>query len=72
MQYTSQYPGQEKQIMEYFKKNPSAVENIRGPLLEDKIIDRIKSMTSKKIKKIDSDQYKKLEEEVFDIKRGKL
>ena len=72
MQYTSQYPGQEKQIMEYFKKNPSAVENIRGPLLEDKIIDRIKAMTSKNIKKIDSDQYKKLEEEVFDIKRGKL
>ena len=38
MSYTSQYPGQEKEIMEYFKKNPSAIETIRGPILEQKVI----------------------------------
>ena len=36
MRYTSQYPGQEKQIIEYFKKNPSSIETIRGPILEEK------------------------------------
>ena len=41
MQYAGQYPGQEKQIMEYLKNNPSSVESIRGPLLEDKIINTI-------------------------------
>ena len=43
MQYASQYPGQEKQILEYLKKNPSSVESIRGPMLEDKIINTITS-----------------------------
>ena len=36
MQYAAQYPGQEKQIMDYLKKNPGSVESIRGPLLEEK------------------------------------
>ena len=36
--YSSQYPGQEKQILEYFKKNPSSIESIRGPLLEQKLL----------------------------------
>ena len=31
MQYATQYPGQEKEIIEYFKKNPSSIETIRGP-----------------------------------------
>ena len=39
MAYASQYPGQEKQIIEYFKKNPSAIETIRGPILEEKVIE---------------------------------
>ncbi len=69
LQYSSQYPGQEKQIIEYLKKNPSSVESIRGPLLEQKIIDTISSKANKTIKKIDEEQYKKLEEETFDIKR---
>ena len=72
MQYSKQYPGQEKQIMEYLKKNPSSVESIRGPLLEEKIINSISSKTTIINKKINEDQYKKLEEETFDIKRDKI
>ena len=72
IQYTSQYPGQEKQILEYLRKTPSAVESIKGPLLEEKIINNIKSKVARISKKIDSDQYKKLEDEVFDIKRDKI
>ena len=70
MQYASQYPGQEKQIMEYLKKNPSSVESIRGPLLEDKIINSIISKVTKTSKKINEEEYKKLEEDTFDIKRN--
>jgi trigger factor len=43
MQYASQYPGQEKEIIEYFKKNPSSIETIRGPILEEKVIKHISS-----------------------------
>ena len=71
MQYASQYPGQEKQIMEYLKKNPSSVESIRGPLLEEKIINSIISEVTKTSKKINEEEYKKLEEDTFDIKKDK-
>ena len=69
IQYAGQYPGQEKQIMDYIKKNPTSLESIKGPLLEQKIIDSITSKSVTTIKKIDEDQYKKLEVETFDIKR---
>ena len=41
LHYASQYPGQEKQIFEYFKKNPSSVDSIKGPIIEQKIVDYI-------------------------------
>ncbi len=72
MQYSRQYPGQEKQIMEYLKKNPSSIESIRGPILEQKIIDTISSKSTITNKKITEEQYKKLEHDTFDIKRDNL
>ncbi len=69
MQYASQYPGQEKQIIEYLKNNPSSLESIRGPMLEEKIIESIISKAKIKIKKISDEEYKKLEVETFNIKR---
>ena len=36
-------PGQEKMIMEYYQKNPSAVGSLRGALYEDKILGLIKN-----------------------------
>ena len=36
-------PGQEKMIMEYYQKNPSAVASLRGALYEEKIINLIKN-----------------------------
>ena len=35
------YPGQEQQVMEFFRKNPQAAEGLRGPLFEDKVVDFI-------------------------------
>ncbi len=44
-------PGQQKQILEYYQKNPSATASLRGSIYEEKIINLIKGK-SKKIKKI--------------------
>ena len=33
------YPGQEKQVFEYYTKNPQAVETLRAPVFEEKIVD---------------------------------
>ncbi|WP_284177036.1 trigger factor [Rhabdaerophilum sp. SD176] len=35
------FPGQEKQVFEYFTKNPEALAQIRAPLFEEKVIDLI-------------------------------
>ncbi len=41
MQELQRYPGREKEILDYFKKNPEAKNQLSGPVFEDKIIDFI-------------------------------
>ena len=65
--YSSQYPGQEKQILEYFKKNPSSIDSIRGPLLEQKVIDSIMSKAKLSKHKLTIDAYNKLQDKVFKV-----
>ena len=36
-----QYPGQEKQVWEFYRKNPQAMAEIRAPLFEEKVVDHI-------------------------------
>ena len=69
--YASQYPGQEKQIFDYFKKNPSSIETIRGPIFEQKIVDTIISKVKLKNEKIDIKKFEKLNVEVFQNKEIK-
>ncbi|MXV44602.1 trigger factor [Saccharibacter sp. 17.LH.SD] len=38
-QEARRYPGQEQMVFEYFTKNPQAIESLRGPLLENKVVD---------------------------------
>ncbi|WP_455478535.1 trigger factor [Bartonella sp. B10] len=34
-----QYPGQEKEVMDFFRNTPEAVANLRAPIFEEKVID---------------------------------
>ena len=45
-------PGQEKMVMEYYQKNPSAVSSLRGALYEEKIIELIKNKMKLNKKKV--------------------
>jgi trigger factor len=38
-QRAMQYPGQEMQMLEFFRKYPQLSNSVRGPLLEDKVVD---------------------------------
>ncbi len=38
-QEASRYPGQEQAVMEFFRKNPQAADNLRSPIFEEKVID---------------------------------
>ncbi len=35
----SRFPGQEKQVYDFFQKNPNAVASLRAPLYEEKVVD---------------------------------
>ena len=53
-------PGQEKFLMEYYQKNPSAIASLRGTIYEDKIIDTIISKSKVSKKKIDKKEADKI------------
>ena len=39
MMEARRYPGQEQQVFEYYTKNPQALESIKAPVFEEKIVD---------------------------------
>ncbi len=39
LEQARQYPGQERQVVEFYKKNPNAELELRMPLFEDKVVD---------------------------------
>ncbi|MFN0041743.1 MAG: trigger factor [Alphaproteobacteria bacterium] len=57
------YPGNERQVMEFYGKNPSAADALRAPLLEDKVVDYIlelvqiskRTVTAEEFAKADTD-----------------
>ena len=53
-------PGQEKMIMEYYQKNPSASASLRGGIYEDKIISLIKEKAKSQKKSISTDEAEKI------------
>ena len=59
-------PGQEKFLMEYYQKNPSAVASLRGTIYEEKIINHIKlkaNVTKKQLTKTEAEKILKEENE---------
>ena len=53
-------PGQEKMVMEYYQKNPSATASLRGTIYEGKIIKQIKQKAKSNIKNISKEEAEKL------------
>ena len=50
------YRGQEAQVFEYFRKNPQAVETLRGPIFEDKVVDFILELAKIEDKQVAPDE----------------
>ena len=53
-------PGQEKMVMEFYQKNPSALASLRGNVYEEKIINVIKSKAKPNKKEITKEQAEKI------------
>ncbi len=53
-------PGQEKVVMDYYQKNPSATDSLRGTIYENKIIEFIKSKAKVNKKEISKEEAEKI------------
>lgn len=54
-----QYPGQEKEIMDFFRKTPEAVANLRAPIFEEKVIDYLLAKIKVTDKEVTSEELMK-------------
>lgn len=62
-QEARRYPGQEKMVFEYFTRNPQAIEGLRGPLLEDKVVDYLLDQADVTEKEVAAEELADLEGE---------
>jgi trigger factor len=53
-------PGQEKMVMDFYQKNPSAVASLRGTVYEDKIMNLIKEKAKSNKKEISKEEAEKI------------
>lgn len=51
-----QFPGQERQVYEFYQKNPQAIAELRAPLFEDKVIDFIAELAKVTDKTVTRDE----------------
>lgn len=63
IQEAQKYPGQEKEVFDYFAKNRDALESLRAPLYEDKVIDFILELAEVKEKEVSVEELTAEEEE---------
>ncbi len=61
-----QFPGQEKQVMDYYRKNPAALVELRGPIFEQKVVDLIVSRAKVDEKKVGKEDLQKMIEDEQD------
>jgi trigger factor len=58
-----QFPGQEKMVWDFYRKNPQAMAEIRAPIFEEKVIDHILASAKVTDKSVSKDELFKEEDE---------
>ena len=51
-----QFPGQERQLYQYYQQNPQAVQELRAPIFEDKVVDFIAELADVTDKHVSRDE----------------
>jgi trigger factor len=62
------YPGQEKQIWEYYRKNAQALAELRAPIYEEKVVDHILALAKVAERKVTPEELLKPDEEALPAK----
>jgi trigger factor len=58
-----QFPGQERRVFDYYRKSPSALLELRGPIFEQKVVDHIVSKANVTEKKVTREELQALVQE---------
>lgn len=58
-----QYPGQEREVVQFFQKNPGAMAQLRAPIYEDKVVDHILETAKVEDKTVSREELFKEDEE---------
>ncbi len=57
------FPGQERQVIEFFQKDPNAMAQLRAPIYEDKVVDHILEVAKVKEETVSKEELLKEDEE---------
>ncbi|MBQ8436548.1 MAG: trigger factor [Alphaproteobacteria bacterium] len=71
MDEARKYPGQEKAVFDFYLKNKQAVESLKAPIFEEKIVDHILSQVSLNEKIVSVEDLYKFDDEVKTAKKAK-
>ncbi|WP_182084622.1 trigger factor [Aureimonas sp. ME7] len=58
-----QYPGQEQQVYDYFRKTPEAIQGLRAPIYEEKVVDHLLATVDVTDKTVSKEELLKDDEE---------
>ncbi len=58
-----QFPGQEQQVWDYYRRNPQAMASVRAPLFEEKVVDFLLELANVTEKKVTKEELYKEEDE---------
>ncbi|GAB5457466.1 MAG: trigger factor [Henriciella sp.] len=59
IQEARNFPGQEREVIEFFQKNPNAMAQLRAPIYEDKVVDHILETAKVKEEKVSKEDLLK-------------
>ena len=62
-----QFPGQEKMVIDYYRKNPGAMMELRGPIFEQKVVDTIVAKATVSEKTVTKDELQAMVQDEEDI-----
>ncbi len=71
MNQARNYPGQEEKVFEFYRKNPQQIDELRGPILEEKAVDFLLSKVTRKPKAVTVEELMKEDDEAPKAKKRK-
>ena len=71
MERVRQYPGEEKQVYDFFRNNPQMMAQIQAPLFEDKVIDHILTLAQVTERKVSREELTAPDEDEVEPAAGR-